>query len=141
MATPYQTIFDVFINKITDYDFLSLDTADIEEILTKYIKSALVKFKVCKKDLSDRDDNIKTFNITLTEEEVEILATLMVVEWLSPKINAIELLKQSLSTKDFSMYSQANHLKELRELKKDMRNESKQLLISYGYSSGLEKLT
>lgn len=136
MPTPYSDIFDKFLSKVSDYSFLNLELTELEDILTKYLKSAIVKFKQCNQNLSDKDDVNKTFNIDLTEEEQEILATLLIVEWLNPFINSTEVMKQFLSSKDYTYYSQANHLKELRILRDDSKSESQQLMISYSYTTG-----
>lgn len=90
---------------------------EIQDIIDAYRFSAGTKFKQCNK-ISYRDDNLRQYNQTLTDEEVEILANLMVLEWLKPRINSIELLKQTMSSKDYSMFSQANHLDTLIKLKK-----------------------
>ncbi|MBE2918563.1 hypothetical protein HPK02_06545 [Anoxybacillus flavithermus] len=94
----------------------------------------MVKFKKCKKDLSNRDQALKQFNEDLTDEEKEILATLMCVEYLTPKLITSELLKQKLSTKDYQLYSQANQIKEIREVRDKMKSEANQMMISYSYS-------
>jgi hypothetical protein len=133
-GTPYSDIFDIFANKITDYDLFSLEDDDIEDFCTKYLKSAIVKFKKCKKDLTDRDDSEKTFNLELNDEEIEILAMTMVVQWITPKILNIENIKQNMSTKDFRLTSQAEHLNRLRDIKKDLKLEITQMLTSYSYN-------
>jgi len=141
MATSYEVVDNKFLGKITDDYLLSLELADLQKLLDGYRESANVKFKKCSK-VSDRDENLRQYNQTLTDEEIEILANLMVIEWLRPKINSIELLKQSMSTKDFRIYSQANHLKELQQLKKDTESETNRLIVSYTYSSAdLDDLT
>ena len=85
--------------------------------------------------MSDRDDDLRQYNIALTDEEIEILANLMILEWLKPLINSIEILKQGMSTKDYKIYSQANHLNELMALKKETNAEIDKLIISYTYSN------
>lgn len=134
MSTPYSAIDNSFLNKITDDYLLTLINEDLATLISKYRASALPKFKQCKK-LHDRDDELEIFKQTLTDEEIEILANLMVIEWLKPQINSIEILKQSMSTKDYKMYSQANHLNTLIELKKETYAEIDRLIVSYTYSN------
>jgi hypothetical protein len=134
MATSYDDINNAFLNKITDDYLANLTETDLQNLLDKYQKSASAKFKKCKK-LVDKDDVLRQYNNDLTNEEIEILANLMILEWLKPKIYSMELLKQSMSTKDFKLYSQANHLKELQELKKETEAEINRLIVSYTYSS------
>ncbi|OAO82585.1 hypothetical protein [Anoxybacillus flavithermus] len=134
MATPFSEIYGRVYNKISDYSFLNLTQNEVEDILESYLLSSIVKFKKCKKDLSNRDQALKQFNEDLTDEEKEILATLMCVEYLTPKLITSELLKQKLSTKDYQLYSQANQIKEIREVRDKMKSEANQMMISYSYS-------
>lgn len=134
MSTPYSVVDNSFLNKITDDYLLTLQSEDLHSLINNYRKSAIPKFKQCKK-LHDRDDELEQFNQTLTDEEVEILANLMILEWLKPQINSIEVLKQTMSLKDYKMYSQANHLDSLIALKKVTYAEIDSLIVSYTYSS------
>lgn len=134
MATPFSEIYDRVYNKISDYSFLNLTQNEVEDILESYLLSSIVKFKKCKKDLSNRDQTLKQFNEDLTDEEKEILATLMCVEYLTPKLITSDLLQQRLSTKDYQLYSQANQIKEIREVRDKMKSEANQMMIRYSYS-------
>ena len=134
MATPFKEIYDRVYNKISDYSFTKLTQDEVEDVLESFLLSALVKFKTCKKDLSNRDLTLKQFNEDLTDEEKEILATLICVEYLTPKLITDELLQQRLSTKDYNLYSQANQIKEIRELREKFKSEANQMMINYSYS-------
>ncbi|PLR99934.1 hypothetical protein CVD19_00855 [Bacillus sp. T33-2] len=85
--------------------------------------------------MSDRDETLKQFNKDLTEEEQEILSNLMCVEYLTPKLITDDLLKQTLSSKDYKLYSQANHIKELRELRDQFQKEANNLMILYTFNT------
>lgn len=135
MGTSYESIYPFFMQKISDSSLFEMQEEYFNEILKGYLMSALTKFKACQKDLSEKDDDLGQINVDLNDEEKEILGTLMAIEWLSPKINNIQLLKQTLTSKDFNMYSQANHLKELNNLKKELRREATQLISSYSYNN------
>lgn len=134
MATPYDAIHNSFLNKISDDFLLSLSTEALNNLLNQYRISASVKFKQCNK-LSDIDDNLQVYNKDLTLEEIEILGHLMVLEWLTPQINTMELIKQSLSTKDYKIFSQANHLETLKKLKQETQAEINKLIVSYTYTN------
>lgn len=77
----------------------------------------------------------------LTELEEEIVANMMVLEWLKPKVNHMDLLEYRLGSKDFQMFSPANFLKELRELKKDTELEIDSLIVKYSYNNDLSDLS
>lgn len=133
MATSYELIYSRFIPKITDYTFAVLSDEEVEQHLETFLKSSIIKFRYCDK-LSDRDENIKQFNKDISEEEQEILSILMCVEYLTPKLLTDDLLKQTLNSKDYSLYSQANHVKEIRELRDKYQQEANSLMILYTFT-------
>ncbi|MFO1442804.1 hypothetical protein KDN24_06195 [Bacillus sp. Bva_UNVM-123] len=102
-----------------------------------FLKSAIPKFTYSVKDLSNRDDILLQFNFILSEIEKEILATLMVVEYLSPKILRDEFLESRLGSKDYREFSPANQLKELKDLRKIFKDEANLLMIEYYYRQGI----
>lgn len=141
MATPFQDVYDFFLSKISDYSFINLTEEELEAVLESYLKKAITRFKKCRQDLNDRDDTLKMFNIDLTDEEKNILAHLMIVEYLTPQLLVAELLRQTLNTREFRLYSQANHIKEVKELRDKINEECEQMMIDYTYSNnGLEEL-
>lgn len=142
MPTPFSDIYDLFLSKVSDYDLVELDDDSLNSLLKTYLLSSVSKFVSCKQDLSDRDDDALVFNITLTDLEKEILATYMVYQWIYPKVFNIILVKQIFSTKDFNIYSQANHLKELLKMKSNIELEVNRLIMNYSYhGEDLDELT
>ena len=151
MPTKFDEIYDIFLGKIEDYDVLDTineiqdqfngDEEKIQEVLQElffiYLRSATRKFTDCTQDLSLRDDNNYTFNIELTGMEIEILAALMVIEYLSPKIIRSETLESYLGSKDFRQYSPANQLKETKALRESIQTEASTLILDYYYRSGI----
>ena len=135
MTTPYTAIYTSFLDKISDQYLASMVDEDLKTLLLKYLNNAVPKFHKCKNDLSQRTDENDGFVDNLTVEEIEILANLMVVEWLRPHVNNLELLKQALTPKDFKLTSQANHLKELQTLRRDTQAEISRLLVDYSYNN------
>ena len=133
MGTPYQEIYEVFITKIEDQEFLSLPDDDIEDFCFKYLKSAITKFKKCEQDLKDRDDSLLQFNVELMEEEIEILGILMMEQWISPQVYNIMNLRQFMGDTEFRYYSQANHLDKLMALKELLRDDAEREINNYTY--------
>lgn len=138
--TTYEDVYSLFLSKIEDFDIKNTMELDYElgqELLNDFLKSSITKFTYCVKNLFDRDDNFGQFNIELSEMEKEILSTLMVVEYLSPKILRDELLENNLSSKDYRLFSPANQIKEVRELRELYKSEANSLMIEYYYRQGL----
>lgn len=65
-----------------------------------------------------------TFNITLTPEEINILALLMKQAWVQRQVTSIENTRMKYSSTDFKMTSQANHLSKLLSLLEESRRDS-----------------
>lgn len=138
MATYMSEINDSFLSKISDYSYLSdtMTQQDIEDDLFGYFKTARAKFYRCKSDLTVIQDSTteeNMFNVDLHPLEIEILATLMLVEYLKPKIVTDEVIKQTLSDADFRIYSQAGQLRELRLLYIQLKSDASKMITEYTY--------
>jgi hypothetical protein len=131
MASPYLEVDNMFLADISDDTFLNYTEEEREEILDGLRKKAITRFKACKKDLSNRDETLKQFNEDLTDEEKLIIATVMRKFWLNDKIYNLELLKQRMSTKDWNMTSQAEHLLRLTVLNQELDKEISRMIVSY----------
>ena len=136
MATPYSKIYDRALAKITDYDLAFLPDDDFRFMLRSWLNSSISKFRKCASDLSDRDDELEIFNVDLVDEEIEILALLIVCEWLEPQVNSVALTHQMFGGKEEKYYSQASHLAELKALRDETRTEARKLMRDYTFFSG-----
>ena len=142
MASPYTDVYEYFLSKISDYSFLSLSDEDIEEELLPFLRTAISRFDVCKQDLTLRDDQMGAFEVDLTDMELEILSSLMLVAYLKPKVVSSDTFKLAMSDADYKIYSQANHIKEMLSLYKEMRTEVDKLITKYTYKRiNLDDLT
>lgn len=72
-----------------------------------------------------------SFNVELSEEEMNILATLMLRGWLQRQVTSIENTRMKYSGSDFKMTSQANHLAKLLSLQTECRRQSTHLQRLY----------
>lgn len=135
MATPYSKIYDRALAKITDYDLAFLPDDDFRFMLRGWLDSSISKFRKCASDLSDRDDELEIFNVDLVDEEMEILAILMVCEWLEPQVNSVTLTHQFFGGKEEKFYSQKEQLMGLKALRDDTRTEARKLMRDYTYAN------
>lgn len=65
-----------------------------------------------------------SFAATLTTEEINILAILMMQNWVQRQVTSIENTRMKYSGSDFKMTSQANHLQKLMSLLSDCKTQS-----------------
>lgn len=136
MATAYTDIYKRFVEKVSDYNLLEFNLDTREDILRSYLKSSEVDFqRICKTDLSDKDEKLQTYNQELTNKEIEILALGMLVHWYNPIIHNTDLLRNFLNTKDYTMYSNANLLMELNKSKKQVQEDLKRMIMDYSYEN------
>ena len=139
METKLEVVYDAFLQKITDYNFANnLTDEEVEEKLLGLLRTATRNFRKCKKDLSFDDANI-IFVSELNGIEIEILASLMVVEYLTAKVVSTEGLEQVLNDKDFKIYSQANQLSNVEQIRKNFRAMSTKLITEYLYEEKVNR--
>lgn len=133
MGTPFSDVYKRFLQKISDFQFLSLPEDDVEEILYGYLISAIVKTRQCKSDLSRRNEEEKAFEDTLLDVEIEILALQMVCEWVEPQLNSVLYTRQFIGTKEEKFFAQANQMEKLKSLRDSAELRSRQLRRDYSY--------
>lgn len=129
--TSYADVINVFLLKVKAYSLPQLD--DREDIILSYLYSACSRFVECRSDLTDVDDENKTFNILLKRIEIDILAELMISEWLNPIVLNEEAMKNVLSTVDYSIHSPANLLGQLRDTYEMIKKQSRKDINRYTF--------
>lgn len=137
MATSFLDIYDKAVFRFKDYDFMRIDIQSREDILERYLQSAVADFAVvCEDGHLEMDWDYKEFEEDLTHEEQEILALGVDYYWFSSKVQNSELLRNSMSTKDYTFFSPANLMRELRNLRNDLKAEFKTAITLYSYNHG-----
>lgn len=135
MATPFQNVYTRAMFRLRDTKLARLNDADKEYILHQYMLSAISDFQPkCLLDLTLRTED--AFEADLSDEEQEILALGISYYWLSAQVLNNELLKNKLSTKDYTYFSPANLLRESAELRDQVRKEYKSRITNYTYDHG-----
>lgn len=119
IITSFSTVYDSFLSKITDDMYMELSKEETLPLQEELLESALPHFEFPRKNIFNYDKENQTFNVELSNEEVNIIATYMVVEWFGRQLASIELTRMKYSGSDFKLTSQANHMSKLLVLKKD----------------------
>ena len=145
-TTPFSLVYDKFLSKITDDMYLELTELDTYQLLEELLMSAIQKFEFPRVNLTDYEltytevevySGIENdyeylpafvhaggcFNSSLTDEEMNILATYMIVEWLGIQLASVENTRMKYSGSDFKFTSQANHMHKLSKVKDDYERE------------------
>jgi len=131
----YSEIYEACLAKLSDYDLAGLEQDERYLVLSEYIRPACVRFGVCKQDLSDRDDTAEKFNADLSDAEIEIIASLLAQEYIdATSIRTQELMKLSLTGRDFHFVSQKDQLNALMAMRGQFAREVARLMSEYSYS-------
>lgn len=112
--TAYTTIYNSFLDKVNDYDLADMTAELAQTSMRGWLNQAVVRFlESCKKDLTQTEEG--GFAEDLDLMEIDILTEGMVEAWLKPIRNNLDLLRNALSTKDFTTFSPANLLDKVND--------------------------
>ena len=132
MATEFDTVYGAFLGKVSDYDLADMVEADAKAVMSDYLKQAIGKFsESCKKDLMAVTGD--SFDADLTYFEIDIISELMVEGWCKPRLYNLDLLRNKLSTKDFTTFSPANLLDKVREVYEQSHKRARSMINEYSY--------
>jgi hypothetical protein len=122
---------------IDDYELASYEIDDFEDGLKKWLEIASsIYFVECNTDLINiMDDTLEQFSTTLGKDEIVILAYGMVLAWLEPKINTLEIIRKELGTKDFRITSSQSHLNTLSNFRSESFRKLKFYKKQYEYKN------
>lgn len=123
LITPFSSIYNSFLSKITDDMYMELTPEDTNKLLLELLQSAIHKFEFPRVDLTNFTLELEQFNIQLSNEEINIISTYMVVEWLGQQLASVENVRMKYSGSDFKFTSQANHMQKILLLKSDYERE------------------
>lgn len=126
MATPYSRIYERFLNRITDFNFVNIDELTLNDMLRGWLHSAAVNVRTST-NLSKYDDTTEVFDSDLSDLDIELLAMGMTLAWLDQSLNSTELTLMMVGGKEQRYYSQAGQIAELRKLREDTKLEMKRL--------------
>lgn len=140
IRTSFVTIYDSFLARITSDMYMELTELDTIEMLQDLLINSIPRFEFPRFDLFDYEEGHwesfgdyqgiesdgklvpatawvgGTFNVNLTQEEINILSLNMVIEWLGQQLDTTENTKLKYSGSDFKFTSQANHMAKLKVL-------------------------
>ena len=154
-TTSFITIYDSFWGRVTDDLYMEYTEQDTLEMLQDLLINALPRFEFPRFDIFDYElgtwqslgtyqgiesDNKEVpisgwiggaFNCALTDEEINIIALNMVIEWLSQQLDTTENTREKYSGSDFKFTSQANHMAKLKVLIDAQKQDSVHLQRIY----------
>jgi hypothetical protein len=142
MSVSYDTFAEAFLAKITEFDLLQLDEEDQVAIVDGYMKSAIDEFSyVCKYDfVTTADDEDRIFDVEISGKDlyeiVNIVSEGMVVQWAKPYLYKQTIWQNVLNTRDFSVYSPAELMKQMRTTYAKAQADFTQMIREYSFNHG-----
>ena len=126
--TPQDTLRDMqnlLIAALPGFEFprknLMAYASEVKEVLPQDVQED--DFVILEDDVSAVVDR-SYFVADLTEEEVNIIAILMMTAWVQRQVTSIENTRMKYSGSDFKFTSQANHLSKLMSLLAECQRQS-----------------
>lgn len=135
MGTPFNEVYELFLEKISDYLLPSLTNEEISEFCHGKLISSIPKVRQLENPLDKYDDASGYFDDELLQIEKEMIALQMVSEWVEPQLNNTLLTRQFIGTKDEKFYAQKNQIEALRDLRDDAMFRSQKLRRNYRYQN------
>ena len=102
---------------------MELTKEDTESMVEELLLSALSWFEFPRVDINDYDLAAGCFNVALSLDEINIISTYMVKEWLGQQLASVENTRMKYSGSDFKFTSQANHMAKLKNLVETYKQE------------------
>lgn len=130
--TSYEEIYNLALRLIDDPLLAQWPEEDLENELNSWMIQGIYKLPKLRDELSNRDDENKSFNSDLSDVTKMALALQMKRCWLAPQIASITLTLQRSSKKE--SYSQKEHLTGLMALDSAIDLELKKLIRDNTYT-------
>lgn len=137
--TSFTKVYDRFFDSITDDMYLEWTEQDTKKDVQNILIASIPGFEFPKVslnyekmeyDLENFSDD-SYFYEELSQEEINILVNLMLINWLQRQITSVDNTRQKYYGDSFKLTSQASHLKSLISLKEDLQKDSKKLQRLY----------
>lgn len=142
MRVSYDEFIRAFLAKIQEYEFLHLPEPDRDAVVLGYMKRAAAKFaEVCVYDIANGDNLSREYTFEgatdmEVDEIVDIVSDGMVVQWLRSYLYRQDNLEILMNTVDFTSYSPAELLKQVRTVYADARTNFINIVNEYSYRHG-----
>ena len=154
-TTPFSTIYDSFLSRVTSEMYMEMTELDTLEQLQDILLNAIPRFKLPRFDIFDYEEGYLdssgtytgvesdgeevpatewvggTFHNSLSIEEINILSLAMVIEWFTQQLATTEYTKMKYSGSDFKFTSQANHMAKLKVMIDEYEEQCKSLQDTY----------
>lgn len=132
MGTPFSSVYEYFMQMITDWRLISL-YQNSEIAFSNYTRVwlllAIDDFKICKESLAVSSDS---FVGEISAENQKILALIMMKYWMMKEVNDVMQFTLHVQDRDFKMFSEAQNLTAKTTNLTLIEERISQRLVDYG---------
>ena len=139
-GTSYADVYNSFLDRVTDDMFISWTKEETYEDIDSLLSIAITRFRMPRENLrqyttiTDEDGfEIKQFTSTLSYETIDILALLMVREWINRQINTVRLTEMQYTGNDLKAINTKVQMEALAAIKKNNESDLTGAYHSYQY--------
>lgn len=142
MSVSYDVFTRVFLDKISEYDFLRQSTDCSTRTIDGFMKRALSSFrKNCKYNFyTTMNNDSREFDVDIPADDLieiaEIVSDGMIVQWLKPFVNQQDILENVLNTRDFTRYSPAELLLRVGNAYEKAQKDYTRAIREYSFNHG-----
>lgn len=142
MTVSYDVFTEAFVNKMTEYRFVAMNSDARQAIVDGYMKRACAQFsEVCKFDIENGDDETRTFTFDeMTNGElieiVDIVSEGMLMQWMKPYMYMQKNLEMLVVTSDHSFHSQAELVNRVKSVYEMCERNFTKRIRDYSYRHG-----
>ncbi len=130
MTSSYETIFNKFLGRVTDYDFLTIDEAYLWEQVSEWVENSIAtsSLRVIFSSITcDKETQTLTYTLRNSAGDElsdqlyveKLFAMSFVIQWLEPTVKNKVNLNQMFGGKEERWFSQSSHISELRGVLED----------------------
>lgn len=130
MTSSYEKIFNKFLGRVTDYEFLTIDEAYLWEQVSEWVENSIAtpSLRVIFSSITcDKETQTLTYTLRNSAGDElsdqlyveKLFAMSFVIQWLEPTVKNKVNLNQMFGGKEEKYYSQAQHLSELKGILED----------------------
>lgn len=138
MGTQATEVFDLFMTLVNDYRLNALYQTSGSDALNTYLEGWLLyansEFEQvpCNQSLN-YDTTTLSYTETLTQENIIILAQVLVKYWLAKEVQSILAMNLAVTDHDFKTYSQSQNITAKQQLYNNKREELDRIFTQYSY--------
>lgn len=143
MSVSFDVFIEAFTDKVTEYKIFDTNVEYDERVryFDSLLHRACAKFsRLCKYDLNNKDKTAREFCFEVDDKDidelVDIISEGMVEQWLKPYANNADNMENIVNTADFSQYSPAELLRQVRTSYNEAKDNFKAMITQYTYSHG-----